>query len=1064
MLFKDGATVLNPGGTLLNSNGQAPFTTQVPLTIGSHSFTASYSDTLDGNFLGSNSPATSFTVTPSGTTTQLQSSLMPSIFGQAVTFTATVTPSGSGSGTPTGSVTFLNGTQLLGTVALLNGTASFPTQTPLAAGSHSITAQYSGDQHFLTSTSAVLSQTVNLDSTTIGITSSAPSIGLGQSVTFTATVLAVTTNTTPTGSVTFIDGVVGTGTPLATVALVNGVATLSTTTLPRGTLTITAEYTGSANFLPHTASLTETVLSPSTTALTESVPSTTLGSPVTFTATVTATPPGAGTPMGTVQFFDGTTPLGGAVTLSGIVGNDTATLTTTALTAGTHTITAQYSGSTTFVMSTSSPPFNFVVGMGSTSTVLNVSPAASVAGQNVTLTATVSTMVSAGVAVPSGTVTFLDGTTTLGTGTVMSGGVATFSTMTLPVGSNSLTAVYSGDTNFATSTLPSATATVSQANTTTAVSAAPGSPDVFGTTVNLTAMVSDTTTNGGVPTGGVVTFTDGTLMLGTANLMNGTAVLPTMALPVGMNQTITATYGGTSSFGGSTGTLTNYTVSAAATGTTLGVAPASPSLFGQSVTLTATVSSTSGGTPTGNVTFMDGATTLGSGTLSGGVATLATTATQLAVGAHSFTAVYGTTASFAGSTSSATPYTVVKAGTSTVLSGFPSPSAAGSPVTFTATVTAATGASTAGGTVSFFLDGSGTAAGTGVVNASGVATFTTSALTAGSHTAVAVFGATSNFTASTLNTVTQVVQSGVATTTTVSGPTSGVFDQTLTFTITVTGASGAPSGNVQLIVDGTLQTATATLNTTTHQATLSLSTLSVGSHTVSAQYDGSGSFVPSVAATPVHVTVGTAGTTTTVTSSSPTSVINQSVTFTATVAPQAGGTPTGTVQFFDGTTALSGAVTLSGGVATFTTSSLAIATHNITAQYVPDAASSGKFAGSTSAVLTQTVTPVVVQLGSSLANNSTVSAGATFNLSVSAQNSAGQTVSNFSGTATITVLSMPAGAIVSGTLTVTFVNGVATFKGLKLSKVGTYMIEISVPGGPMLTLTINAAAGGRGVG
>ena len=101
--------------------------------------------------------ATDFTPIHRPTTTSLLSSLNPSVFGQSVTFTATVAPT-TGVGTPTGTVTFFDGATPLGApVALAGGTAAFTTST-LAAGSHPITATYNGDPNFDASTSSLLTQ------------------------------------------------------------------------------------------------------------------------------------------------------------------------------------------------------------------------------------------------------------------------------------------------------------------------------------------------------------------------------------------------------------------------------------------------------------------------------------------------------------------------------------------------------------------------------------------------------------------------------------------------------------------------------------------------------------------------------------------------------------------------------------------------------------------------------------------------------------------------------------------------------------------------------------------
>jgi hypothetical protein len=175
-----------------------------------------------------------------------------------------------------------------------------------------------------------------------------------------------------------------------------------------------------------------------------------------------------------------------------------------------------------------------------------------------------------------------------------------------------------------------------------------------------------------------------------------------------------------------------------------------PSLVGQSVTFTATVSAPSG-TPTGTVTFKDGAATLGVGTVSGGLATLATSA--LTGGPHAITAVYGGDRNFSGNTSPALTQTVdVTSATTASLASSANPSAPGQAVTFTATVTSAGGTPTG---VVAFSDG-GTTIGSGRL-AGGVATLTTASLVAGAHSITASYGGASGFTASTSSALTQTV-------------------------------------------------------------------------------------------------------------------------------------------------------------------------------------------------------------------------------------------------------------------------------------------------------------------
>ncbi len=160
---------------------------------------------------------------------------------------------------------------------------------------------------------------------------------------------------------------------------------------------------------------------------------------MTFTATVTGS-----SPTGTVQFKDNGVNLGTPVTLSGGV----ATLTTSALTPGNHSITAVYSGDTNNAGSTS-PVLTQTVNQAATTTALSSSLNPSQVGQAVTFTATVTS----GGGTPTGTVTFYDGAVVLGTGT-LSGGVATFTTSALTLGSHSITAVYGGSTSFTGSTSP----------------------------------------------------------------------------------------------------------------------------------------------------------------------------------------------------------------------------------------------------------------------------------------------------------------------------------------------------------------------------------------------------------------------------------------------------------------------------------------------------------------------------------------------------------------------------------------------------------------------------------
>jgi hypothetical protein len=375
------------------------------------------------------------------TTTTLSSSLNPSTYGKSVTFTATV--SSQTGGPPTGIVTFRDGSTILNEDFLSNGQASFSVST-LPLGSNSITASYAGGSDFAASTSAPLNEVV-LAATTTTLSSSLNPSSYGQTVTFTATVTS-SLGPPPNGeTVTFRQGstVLGTGT------LSGGSASFSTSTIPAGTKSITVTYPGDAKLASSTSKPLNQVVNRATTSTTlvSSTNPSSFNQSVTFTATVT--PQFSGTPTGTVTFKNGTTTMATATLHGGV-----AKFTTTKLAVGTASITAVYYGEASFVTSTSSA-LSQVVSPANTTTTLASSPNPSTVGQSVTFTATVTGQFAG---VVTGTVTFMDGTSTLGTVTVSSH-VARLHTSALAVGTHNITATYNGSTDF-TSSSASLTQTV----------------------------------------------------------------------------------------------------------------------------------------------------------------------------------------------------------------------------------------------------------------------------------------------------------------------------------------------------------------------------------------------------------------------------------------------------------------------------------------------------------------------------------------------------------------------------------------------------------------------------
>ncbi len=238
--FESGSTTLGTG--TLNGSGVATLST-TKLNAGTNSLSAVYNGST--TYAVSTSAAVSVAVAQASTTTTLVSSANPGLTGSAVTFTATVTPVSPGTGTPIGSVTFFNGTNQLGTANLAEGVGSYTT-TSLPTGASSITAVYSGDANYKTSTSAALNQTIEAGASQITVSASNYNPFALQPITLTAIVSAGAGLGTPTGTVTFSTA---SGTKLGTATITNGTAALSNVLMPIGPQAITAAYSGSSSFL-----------------------------------------------------------------------------------------------------------------------------------------------------------------------------------------------------------------------------------------------------------------------------------------------------------------------------------------------------------------------------------------------------------------------------------------------------------------------------------------------------------------------------------------------------------------------------------------------------------------------------------------------------------------------------------------------------------------------------------------------------------------------------------------------------------------------------------------------
>lgn len=463
--------------------------------------------------------------------------------------TVTNTPAALDSGFGSLAVADFNGDGKLDVVSgpvgvLLVGNGDGTFQSPMelgAAGSPIAVADLNNDGKpdlVVGGTTILLNIASNFryETTTTLVSSLNPSVS-GRSVTFTA-IVSSSGSGTPTGNVKYLNG----ATLLATVPSVSGSARYTTSKLPPGANSITAVYEGDSNNNGSTSGpVNQFVLAATSTTLTSSPNPSTYGQPVIFTATVTS---GIGAPPDgeAITFTRGTAVLG-TRTLSG----GTATLSYSALGVGTKAVKATYGGDSNFAASIS-PADNQIVDMASSTTALSSSQNPSSFDQPVTFTATVFPQFNG--TTPTGCITFYSGATRLGTLALVNGSVS-YTTTQLALGTESITAVYSGSNSFNTSTSPALSQVVNQASTTTTLGSSLN-PSTDGQSVTFTATVA--AQFGGMVTGSI-TFTDGTIRLGSVSLSGNVGNYTTTRLAPGSHN-ITATYNASTRYSGSSASLT----------------------------------------------------------------------------------------------------------------------------------------------------------------------------------------------------------------------------------------------------------------------------------------------------------------------------------------------------------------------------------------------------------------------------------------------------------------------------------------------------------------------------
>jgi autotransporter-associated beta strand protein len=443
----------------------------------------------------------------------------------------------------------------------------------------------------------------------------------------TANLHATISPASATGTVTFMEG----GNALGPAApVIDGVASLAKAGLAPGQHAISAVYSGDANDVTSASGPLVVQVDKATAgvSVSSSNSQSMAGQSVQFTAAVAPANPAAGSPTGQVAFFDGMNRIG----VASLDGSGHASISTSALSTGSHTITAVYVGDSTFSLA-AAPPIVETVNLAPTTLSLTTTASSALFGPPVTLTANIA---SPG-GTPNGTVTFQDGASTLGAVTLQNG-AAQLTVPALAVGSHSITASFAGDNTFAAATSPAVGVSIAKASPAVTIgSTAPAS--TAGQAVWLAASVAAPSPGSSVAPTGVVEFRDGVQTLGTAPVVNGLAVFGTRSLAVG-SHSITATYDGDAGYSAtSTGPL-NQVVSQSSTTTIVGSVP-NPWDGGKTIVVVAAVVPTApgAGTPTGSVTFQDGSITLGTATLVRGRALWVVPAGGAAV-SHAFTASY----------------------------------------------------------------------------------------------------------------------------------------------------------------------------------------------------------------------------------------------------------------------------------------------------------------------------------------------------------------------------------------------------------------------------------------
>lgn len=925
----------------LDATGTATCTTSA-LIGGTDSLTASYSGKA-GVYDTSNSNTVNFVVTPLTATMTLIPSVTTTPVNGSVTFTAKVSASSTSPLPPSGTVTFkINGaasSECGPQTVDASGKATCTTKS-LQVNAGTVTATYGSDDNFTFTGTATSTVTVTPLTATLKLTSSLPtSSNVNESVTFTAAVSAGSvTPTAPAGTVIFkINSTIITDCPAQPVNA-SGKAVCITSSLKAPSDSVTASYSDDANFtVSAQATLTQTVnMLPATLSLASAPASSSIDQSVTFTASVKASSVTPIAPTGSVSF-----------TINGAASGDCpsqplnasgqATCTTSSLVFPADVITANYAGDGNFSVTstTRTASVTETVSKATAKTTLSSSNQSSGVNQSVTFTAAVTPSTGGtGPVLPSGNVTFTQGSTNLCTSVTLSttspaSATCNYTfTKTIASPGATITAAYSGDSNFAAGTPGTTLQTVGTSGTLTKLAFTPGSP-----TVNQTVTFTPTVTaaNGGSgPSSGTVAITNQAtnVVLCSAGVTNGTASTCSYAFGAAGSYSIVANFtSADSNFSGSSSSASSVTVGPSATATTV-ISSAPSSAVNQAVIFTATVTSlVSGATyPTGTVTFNDGGGNPAlcqnvALTTAGGITTAACTYTFTKSGIYPITATFNppaTGANFTASTSGGITQVVGTTTTTTSLVANPNPPAplsVNQTVTFTASVSAAASGSAAPSGTVLFSYTLGAAQPVNLCNtqlSNKTAQCQTTLPTAGSYSVTAAYSGDANFSGSTSTPTVLTVTTGTTSLTLSPSSNSPVVNDPIRLTAIFSFPQSGNNGptNTVTFTDVThpasplpLCPPTSFSKVANGQATAlcDITISAAGTYMLMASYATDSSFAGASQTISLKVAPGT--TKLLLASSNPTAVATQAINFTATIssasisATTGAAVPTGTVTF-----------------------------------------------------------------------------------------------------------------------------------------------------------------------